>query len=247
MHAQKSYEFYGDGGIVSNLTDLRDRLLAYEFHVTERVGRRLWTLLDRWVQEAEEHEPEDTEWFAQRSLTEAEAKEVVASSGILRETLLAEAAGKGAFIAEDKRYTVSKLIGEVGSLMAPGVFDQLPEIAQEDFASAGRAIAYDLSTAAAFHILRGTESALREFYARIVRNNRIAEPRMWAAIVTDIRTRRTQPPKLLLDNLDSLRRNFRNPTQHPEKSYDADEVQDLLALAIDAVNRMIRHCESIGR
>jgi len=39
--------------------------------------------------------------------------------------------------------------------------------------------------------------------------------------------------------LDNIRRSFRNPTQHPDKIYDIQEVQDLFGLCIDAINRMI--------
>ena len=102
-------------------------------------------------------------------------------------------------------------------------------------------LAFELPTAAAFHFLRGTEEALRDFYLKSVKRDRIKEPRMWGPIVSHLRTRKKPPPALLLDNLDSLRSNFRNPTQHPEKVFDLDEAQDLLALAIDSINRMSRY------
>ncbi|MBI5022232.1 MAG: hypothetical protein HZB59_12415 [Ignavibacteriales bacterium] len=44
----------------------------------------------------------------------------------------------------------------------------------------------------------------------------------------------------LLSNLDDIRITFRNPTQHPEKVYDIDEVQDLLGRCIDVVSRIAR-------
>lgn len=130
--------------------------------------------------------------------------------------------------------------------MAPGVYDALPDLAKYDLEEGGKAIAFDLPTAAAFHLLRGTEGVLRDFYCRVVRRDRISEPRMWAAMVNGMRGKRNAPSDLLLGNLDSLRSNFRNPTQHPEKTYDADEVQDLLALAIDSINRMHRHLADRG-
>ena len=43
---------------------------------------------------------------------------------------------------------------------------------------------------------------------------------------------------VLLNNLDNIRQSFRNPTQHPEKIYDIQEVQDLWSLCVDVVNRM---------
>jgi hypothetical protein len=46
-------------------------------------------------------------------------------------------------------------------------------------------------------------------------------------MIASMRARSKPPPAALLDNLDGLRRNFRNPTQHPEKVYDIHEAQDL--------------------
>jgi len=155
----------------------------------------------------------------------------------LRNTLFAEAQGNVAFILTDKRIDVNKLLSAVPALMAPGVFDSLPDVARYDFMEAGKCIAFELPTAAAFHLLRGTEGMLRHFYCSLVRRGRV-EP-LWGPMVESLRRRRTPPPAPLLDNLDNIRRSFRNPTQHPDKIYDIQEVQDLFGLCVDAVNRMV--------
>lgn len=236
---------FGNGMLEQNIEQFEVGLQEYGFHVTERVAHGLWTLRAEWLEEAEEQQGDD-EWREQRSLTQSEQRTLERSANTARDTLIAEAEGMVAFIASDKRYTVKKLMGDVGSLMGERVFDSLPDLAQFDFVEGGKAIAYELPTAAAFHILRGTEAALRDFYAKVVKRNRIPEPRMWAAIISDLRGKRNAPPNLLLDNLNSLRAHFRNPTQHPEKVYDMDEVQDLLALSIDSINRMVRHIEGLA-
>ncbi|TDL44060.1 hypothetical protein [Microbacterium oleivorans] len=230
---------YGDGAVTGNIRGLLRRLEAYEFHVTRRVARQIEDLSSKWETELAEHQG-DEEWSRSRVLSAEEAGVLTDRAKIVRETVLAEAAGKTAFIATDKRYTVQKLLEDVGSLFGEGIFAGLSDIAKFDFVEGGKALAYELPTAAAFHILRGTEASLRDFYLRVVKRDRIKEPRMWGPIVKDLRGKRKAPPTLLLDNLDSLRANFRNPTQHPEKVYDLDEAQDLLALAIDSINRMAR-------
>jgi hypothetical protein len=45
----------------------------------------------------------------------------------------------------------------------------------------------------------------------------------------------------LLNNLDDVRMHFRNPTQHPEKTYDIEEAQDLWGRCVDATNRMSKY------
>jgi hypothetical protein len=54
-----------------------------------------------------------------------------------------------------------------------------------------------------------------------------------------MRNRGKPPAGPLLNNLDNIREHYRNPTQHPDKVYDINEVQDLFGLCIDAINRMV--------
>ncbi len=41
-----------------------------------------------------------------------------------------------------------------------------------------------------------------------------------------------------------IRKNYRNPTQHPEKFYTTDEAQDLLNSSIVAINSICRAIEA---
>jgi hypothetical protein len=128
----------------------------------------------------------------------------------------------------------------IGSLLAPGVYRKLPELARYDFAEAGKCIAFERPTAAAFHILRGTEGVLKHFYLTMIKRGRIKNL-LWGPVVEDLRAhRKTQKHEVLYSNLDNIRRSFRNPTQHPDMTYDIHEVQDLLPLCIETINRMVK-------
>jgi hypothetical protein len=63
---------------------------------------------------------------------------------------------------------------------------------------------------------------------------------MWGPMIEHLKKRRNAPQKTLIDHLDHIRINFRNPTQHPDAIYDIDQAQDLLAVSIDVVNRMVQ-------
>lgn len=52
--------------------------------------------------------------------------------------------------------------------------------------------------------------------------------------------KKNPPPKELIEVLDRIRVSFRNPTSHPDKMYDSDEVQDLFGLVVDALNKIVR-------
>jgi len=169
--------------------------------------------------------------------TEQQANELFAIMKVLESTFVAESQGNIAFIVTDKRIDVNKLLYDVPSLLAPNIFNSLSDIARYDFVEAGQCIAFERPTAAAFHLLRATEDILRQLYCLLVKRKRVEL--MWGPMVTHLRQRKKPHFGPLLDHLDHIRLSFRNPTQHPEKIYDIQEVQDLFGLCVDVVNRMV--------
>jgi hypothetical protein len=156
----------------------------------------------------------------------------------IRNTFFAEILGFNAYVVTDKRMDIKKLVDKVDGLFSPNVFESLPAIARYDFKEAGLCVAFELPTAAAFHILRGTEDVLRIYYKRYIRPVRLGLT--WGQIINELRNKRSgkKPDSILLNHLDNIRNSFRNPTQHPDKIYDINEVQDLFSLCIDVVSRM---------
>lgn len=173
-------------------------------------------------------------------LNAKQSEELVEIMNDLRLTLDAEIQGIHAFTTTPKRLDSGKLLDDVPSLFAPDTYINFPDIAKYDFAEAGKCIAFELPTAAAFHILRATEANLRHYYKQMIKQKRIASE-MWGPIVQDLRKRnKTKKHTTLNNHLDNIRLSFRNPTQHPEAVYDIHEVQDLLSVCIDANNRMFK-------
>jgi hypothetical protein len=242
------YLVHGEGFLSDNVRILTRLLSEYEMHVTARVAESLTKTRDGWLMELAEAVETDgeTDFETTRRLTEAEAADIRSTAKQIQTTLLAEARGQVAFITREKRFAVDKLLEDVGALMPVGIFDQLKDDAKLDFSEAGRCIAFEVPTAAGFHLMRGTEAVLRDFYLRTVKRDRVS-PLMWGPMTSHIKRRKDAPDEVLLNNLDSLRRSFRNPTQHPEKVYDVDEAQDLMSLSFDVVTRMQRHLADKGK
>jgi hypothetical protein len=244
------WPIFGDKYVLDTIRDFIEQCAASEMYVTHRLATvKYHPFCEKWmgVEVANKapgvgqtsSEPADV-----LRVTKSEATELQEIGELIKATMLAEAEGIYTFIAKDKRFAVSKLLNDVPSLMSPGTYSSLPEIAKLDFREAGRCIAFESCTAAAFHLMRGTEDTLRWFYCELVKRNRVQL--MWGPMVTHLRKRRTPPPAVILDNLNSLRVNFRNPTQHPEKVYDIEEVQDLMFLSLDVINRMVRFIRTKG-
>jgi hypothetical protein len=242
------YRVLGNDYVEGNIKGLLNLLEEYDMLVTARVAEKLTRMRDGWLAELAEAKAadSDTDFETSRVLTGDESTELSMAAREVQITLLAEARGQVAFITRDKRFAVDKLLEDVGKLMPAGVFAGLKEDAKYDFSQAGRCIAFEVPTAAGFHLMRGTEAVLRDFYRRIVRRDRV-DPLMWGPITAHLRKRRDTPDEVLMNNLDNLRRSFRNPTQHPEKIYDIDEAQDLMALSFDVVVRMQRHLSASGK
>ncbi len=216
------------GRILENLNAVLGGLTRFGLQVARRAATELFQLQD---------ELKSTPSGA--TLTIDQAHKLHRAMNELQRVLQAESEGNLAYIVTDKRLDVRKLLGRPSELFAPSVFSNLPETAKSDFAEAGYCIAFERPTAAAFHILRGTEGVLRAFYCKRVKRNRV-RPLLWGPMLGSLRRRRPPPPRQLLENLDNIRRSFRSPTEHPEKNYDIQEAQDLLSLCIDVVNRMRR-------
>ena len=217
----------GDGRVLGNLKSFLRFLDDLGLIVTRRASDEIEALHMRFAALDPEH-----------PLDESERNELSAAFRQVRPTLEAELKGHTAFVVTPKIIDVQKLLNEVSTLLRPGVFERLPDVARLDLSEAGRCIAFERPTAAAFHILRATEAVLRSFYRFLVRKKRIKSD-LWGPLVADMRTRRKLHVHAeLLNHLDHIRHAFRNPTQHPEKVYDIHEVQELWNLCIDAINRM---------
>ena len=130
---------------------------------------------------------------------------------------------------------------EPNQLLASGVHARLNEQSRRDWDAGCRCLAFENATAAAFHCLRCIEECVRTLYRAYFPGNKISHE-TWGQLTTQLRQkpRRPKPDDVLLVHLDHLRISFRNPTDHPEKSYDVEESEDLIHLAADSVNRCLR-------
>lgn len=155
-------------------------------------------------------------------------------------TIFAEASTKSLFYVTEKKYNTAYLLNKPHKLFADKVFVKLPNLSFFDFTEGFRCIAFGMGTAAAFHILRATEGVLKELYLKKIKTKKLDKKhRMWGPMLDQLRKKKTNKlPKALIDNLDNIRENYRNPTQHPDATYTIDSAQDLLGLCVDVVNKM---------
>lgn len=72
------------------------------------------------------------------------------------------------FISKKGVYSTADLVDHAHYHVPEPTRGKLPNQTKADFDQAGKCIAFDLATAGAFHLLRGTEAVLREYYEAVV-------------------------------------------------------------------------------
>ncbi|MBR7979208.1 hypothetical protein [Burkholderia cenocepacia] len=232
---REGYKIKGSGNVLVNVDALFLRLRELELRVTINAADKL-----------EEFRKELGGSDDDVEMTQAQSSKLRGLIFELRRTMEAELKLINAYTISPKRLDVAKLTDDIEHLFAPGVYQSLTDVAKYDISEAGRCIAFERPTAAAFHLMRATEEVLRGYYCFYVRRNRI-DKMLWYPMIQALQQhRRAKVNDVLHRQLDNIRVSFRNPTQHPDKMYDIQEVQDLFGLCVDVINRMQKICVASG-
>ena len=155
-------------------------------------------------------------------------------------TFDAELNTKIAFTLEEKRYSNETLLDKIYQLFGENTFGVLPSIAKFDFEESGKCLAFDRYTASAFHSLRGTEDVVKMYYERLF-SITANDKDTWGTYENKIKKELDDgklipsPDEQLIISMASLRKYYRNQTQHPQMIYSSDQSQDILSNCIKVV------------
>lgn len=219
--------------VIKKIKDFIKEIAELELEVTSKAAEVLEAFLEELVIKDKTVPIED-----------ADANKVSEIIDKLDSTLDAEMQLKKAYVIVSKRQSIDNLLKNPSNVFAKNIFPKLTLLARYDFEECFRCLAFNRATAAAFHCLRATEEMLKHLYFNCVKRGRAKKP-MWASMIKTLRDKRQHKPKTeLLDQLDMIRNNFRNPTQHPEKIYDIDEAHDLVNNCVSAVNALVKEISS---
>jgi hypothetical protein len=230
VDVRKGWSVHGETWITGNIDRLLSNLENLKFKVTLQAADNL-----RQIRREFDAYPAGTK------VSVADEKRLRDVMRSLRSTMRAESRTLQAYLLTEKRLEVGRLVTQPESFLGKGTYTKLPGIAKFDIREAGRCIAFEVPTAAAFHLLRATEDALRSYY-RVFFKRGPGATATWGALVHGLRgkRRKPRPDETLLNHLDHIRKNFRNPTDHPEMVYDIDGVQDLFSVVVDVLNRIAK-------
>ena len=150
------------------------------------------------------------------------------------------------FVSKKGVYSTADLIEHAHHHIPEPTRTELPDQTKGDFDQAGKCMAFDLATAAAFHLLRGTEAVLRQYYDLVVPGSKKAPAKMrnWGAYIKLLKDHgATEKVTSLLTHLKDA---YRNPVFHPEENYTDERVQVLFGVCISAIVMMVEEIRKLA-
>jgi hypothetical protein len=156
----------------------------------------------------------------------------------------AEYARKDTFYVSKKGiYSTSELIEQAENMFPPEIQARIPT-AMPEIKEAGRCLAFQLPTAAAFHLFRAVEAVSRR-YVQVVRGT-APTGRQELGIGNHVRILRTNggADERVINALDQFRRLHRNPNSHPEELLTMSEVLFALGIVQSVILGMVADMET---
>ena len=137
-------------------------------------------------------------------------------------------------------YRTRALIETAETVFPKNIREQLPGEDVTDVRSAGKCLAFDLPTAAGFHVARAVETVLLKYFSALditvpkVRNlGKYIE-----ALSEAVKKGKGIDPKVIAA-VDQFRNLYRNPIMHPEATLSTEEAEILFALAQSTISAII--------
>jgi hypothetical protein len=149
------------------------------------------------------------------------------------------------FVSKKGVYSTADLVDHAHHHIPEPTRAHLPEQCKGDFDQAGKCIAFDVATAAAFHLLRGTEAVLREYYDAVVPGAKKAPAKMrnWGVYINLLGDHGAESKVISL--LIHLKDAYRNPVLHPEENYTDERVQVLFGVCVSAIVMMVEEINKL--
>ncbi|MFA4993746.1 MAG: hypothetical protein WC521_00340 [Bdellovibrionales bacterium] len=141
-------------------------------------------------------------------------------------------------------YSTYDLAENAQEMFAEGLRGAIPVAAQNEFCSAGRALAFGLGTAAVVHTLRSVEMTLRSYYeiyvgsvpAKAERNYSIYIKKL--AALADEEDRAMRPDRRVIQMLAQIKERYRNPLVVSDAAASMDEAMQLFGMASALISMM---------
>lgn len=140
-------------------------------------------------------------------------------------------------VSQKGAFSTSELINNAEVMFSKQIQNKLPKHAIQDMREAGRCLAFERPTAAAFHTVRAIESVILAYFEKVLSRKPPNRMRNWGVYIKTLRDSGKADPKIL-DFLAHIKDNYRNPISHPDAILSVEEVLVLLGVAVGAMTQM---------
>lgn len=147
------------------------------------------------------------------------------------------------FVTKKGGYDTLKLVTDAAVLFPPTLGTRAPE-ALPDIAEAGKCLAFELGTAAGFHLLRACEAVLRHYWDRATGKKPRPTNRNIGAYLQKMTKLGVGDAKVLAV-LTQIKDLHRNTLVHPEDSLTLEEAISLLGIVRSAISAMLTHLPDV--
>jgi hypothetical protein len=117
--------------------------------------------------------------------------------------------------------------------------------AMEDLRQAARCLVFDVPTASAFHVCRGTESLMLHYYEKLAGKEWEWPQRDWARY--NAKLVELGAPNTVTDRLEEIRKQDRNAYIHPDKNVSLEDAPFLFTLCLNVDFLMLQEIERLSK
>jgi hypothetical protein len=169
------------------------------------------------------------EWFEVNAITEALKNfEISLQSDFgLRDTFIVSP--KGAYSTTSLAERGETVVSETAHALVPSM--------KKDLHDACRCIAFELPTAAAFHLFRALEAMVREYgeYVRGKPWTKIEKKNGLGGYANFLKERNLGVDARIINSIEQITKLHRNPTMHPEWHLSTTEILPTLGMTVSAI------------
>ncbi|MBZ0259292.1 MAG: hypothetical protein K8F90_01650 [Hyphomicrobiales bacterium] len=157
-------------------------------------------------------------------------------TGKLNALLDADLAHQSVYNVLPKRaYDIDMLISDATQLFADPVRGEFNEEEKWNIEQAGKCLAFEVPTAAAFHIWRTLDSVLQRYVVQVA--GKLPRSRNWGAYIKVLEDAKADIK--ITSVLTQIKDLYRNPIVHPEERLDNDRALSLIGIAESAIGSVI--------
>ena len=173
-----------------------------------------------------------------RTITAAESGALTRAFSNFKAVFSAEFATASVYLVTRRRgYDIAILIEQAEELFPEDLIKKIPSV-KLDLREAGKCIAFDLGTAAGFHLLRALETVICCYWHVVMEGQPLPKNRNLGAYIREMETAKKGEGKVLVA-LKQIKDFHRNSLMHPEEVLDLDQAIGLLGIVQSAIVTML--------